>query len=179
MYFNLNLNFSGREQIVEREDRARQRDRNREALLINVLRQHAQNRAERIQIAANNNGIMSRDEHRQIARNNGESPGTSRNSVVPTKRKCLNYGPDSVETWANTEVHQRDNVKVLLTKIKLILIFPNPCLCICRLSKKLLLFYGTLKAIQRLVGQMRSSLPFSVVVLKVIIAGTISVMFLF
>lgn len=47
---------------------------------------------------------MARDEHRQLGRNNGENSGTSRGSNLPVKRKCLNYGPDSVETWAATEV---------------------------------------------------------------------------
>lgn len=97
--------FSGRDQaVVERENRARERDRNREVLLINVLRQHAQNRAERERIQVANVSIMARDEHRQLGRNNGDNSGTSRGSNLPVKRKCLNYGPDSVETWAATEV---------------------------------------------------------------------------
>lgn len=97
------IGFSGRDQVVERDIRARERDRNREALLINVLRQHAQNRADRI-IAVNN---MVRDEHnRNFPRN--DASGTSRGGGVggsnPGKRKCPAYGTESVESWASTEV---------------------------------------------------------------------------
>ncbi|CAL8106617.1 unnamed protein product [Orchesella dallaii] len=95
--------MSGRDQAVERENRARERDRNREALLINVLRQHAQNRADRLIANININMANRGDEHRNVARNVDVSLRGS-GATNPAKRKCLTYGPDSVDYWANTEV---------------------------------------------------------------------------
>jgi len=94
--------MSGRDQAVERENRARERDRNREALLINVLRQHAQNRADRL--IANIN-MANRDDHRNVARN-VDVTMRGNQATNPAKRKCLTYGPDSVDYWANTEIEQ-------------------------------------------------------------------------
>jgi len=88
----------------------RQRDRNRDQLLNQIIRQNQERRLNNAQVPEVID-MAGRDDHRGLHRagelnasRNNATYSNSGPSNGNNKRKSLYYGPESVESWAATEV---------------------------------------------------------------------------